>query len=178
MEGLELLAISLSVLFGFGTIFSILLWCRSWRKEDREQTEQQIKALRGSIRKLTEAVEMLDHTAASLQTADGLLTQQLEDLRSSITKLQNIRTRPEETETEQPPEPIGSNPTSEEEPTEADPGDGQTEPTERSGAYDAVSDLLKQGKCTVDIARELDIGVAEVRMIARMRAADPPKEPA
>ena len=84
MEGLELLAIALSALFGVGMIFSILLWCRSWRREEREQTDTQVQTLRSSIRKLTEAVEMLDHTAASLQSADGLLTQQLEDLRRSI----------------------------------------------------------------------------------------------
>jgi len=174
MEGLEFLAIALSLVFGFGVIFSILLWCRSWRKEDREATDQQIKILRGSIRKLSEAVEMLDHTAASLQTADGLLTQQLEDLRSSITKLQNIRpvVEPEDppaTKRERPPKESAPAIVTEES-TEAE---AQGDPP---SSYEAVTDLLKQGKSTVDIARELDIGVAEVRMIARMNASENPKE--
>lgn len=176
MEGLELLAISLSVLFGFGMIFSILLWCRSWRKEDREQTEQQINALRTSIRKLTEAVDLLDHTAASLQTADGLLTRQLEDLRSSVTRLQNIRPQ-----TEAPPAPATQETAKSAEPRvepNLAPAEDTETTTDQSGAYKAVDDLLKQGKSTVEIARTLDIGVAEVRMIARMRASENPKEPA
>ena len=175
MEGLELLAISLSVLFGFGMFFAILLWCRSWRKEDHEQTDQQIKALRATIRKLTEAVELLDHTAASLQTADGLLTQQLEDLRSSVTRLQNIR--PATMPTPDPSPPIEQdNAVEAENPPEAE--EQTSSESETSGSYDAVGELLQKGKSTVEIARELDIGVAEVRMIARMRAEESPKEPA
>ena len=172
MDGLEFLAIALSVVFGFGVIFSILLWCRSWRKEDREATDQQIKILRGSIRKLSEAVEMLDHTAASLQTADGLLTQQLEDLRSSITKLQSIRpaAEPEVQTAPEPAQPETDAVVVSEEPEEAD------EPSNPPSSYETVNDLLKQGKSTVEIARELDIGVAEVRMIARMKASENPKE--
>lgn len=173
MEGLELLAICLSVLFGLGMIFSILLWCRSWRKEEREQTDLQIKSLRGAIRKLTEAIEMLDHTSASLQTADGLLTQQLEDLRRSVTRLQNIRLP-----TEAAPA-VDINPASVAKPPESASRSSSkaASPTTGSGqAYDAVSDLLKQGKPILEIARELDIGIAEVRMIARMRANDNPSE--
>ena len=170
MEGLELLAISLSVLFGFGMIFSILLWCRSWRKEDREQTEQQIRALRMSVRKLTEAIELLDHTGASLQAADGLLTRQLEDLRSSVTRLQNIRVQPEPADLRPK---VASDPGSVS--SRSVPGTPEAEPasSEANGGYEAVHDLLEQGKSTVEIARELDIGVAEVRMIARMRADNP-----
>ncbi len=175
MEGLELLAISLCVLFGVGMIFSILLWCRSWRKEDREQTDLQIKALRGSIGKLTDAVEMLDHTAASLQTADGLLTQQLEDLRSSITQLQSIRSRPDVAVTPTPP--VVDQIKVSQECVDERPGEETVATTETSGAYDAVNGLLKQGKSTLEIARELDIGVAEVRMITRMRATDDPNPP-
>lgn len=159
MEGLELLAIALSALFGVGMIFSILLWCRSWRREEREQAYAQVQTLRSSIRKLTEAVEMLDHTAASLQSADGLLTQQLEDLRRSITQIQSIRTTPT------PQEPVA--PESVGESSKNEPVIDETQ--DRPGAYDAVSDLLEQGKSTVEIARELDIGVAEVRMIARIK---------
>ncbi len=171
MEGLELLAISLCILFGFGMILSILLWCRSWRKEDREQTEQQVRALRGSIRKLTDADEMLDHTAASLQTADGLLTQQLEDLRSSITRLQSVRPQAEAAVKAEPEaRPAAAEPTESAQP--------ETSEAETPGSYDAVNDLLKQGRSTLEIARELDIGVAEVRMIARMRANDNPNDPA
>ena len=173
MEGLELLTISLSVLFGLGMIFSILLWCRSWRKEEREQTDIQIKALRGSVRKLADAVGMLDHTAASLQTADGLFTQQLEDLRSSVARLQNISVHTEPAPAaaiKQEPEP------SERRSPSSPPVDLSTAGSEP--AYDAVSGLLKQGKSTLEIARELDIGLAEVRMISRMHATDHPNEPA
>jgi hypothetical protein len=174
MEGLELLTISLSVLFGVGMIFTILLWCRSWRKEDREQTDLQIKALRVAIRKLTESVELLDHTAASLQTADGLLTRQLEDLRSSITQLQNVRPVQETSPRVEPEvrrEDVAK-------PSEPEQAVEEAIPSESASAYDTVNDLLKQGKSTVEIARELDIGVAEVRMIARMRATEKPTTPA
>lgn len=174
MEGLELLAICLSVLFGLGMIFSILLWCRSWRKEEREQTDLQIKALRGVIRKLSDTVEMLDHTTASLQTADGLLTQQLEDLRSSVTRLQNIRVPREIVPTTSinqasvAEKPEGASPSA----TRVD-----TPATSSGPAYDAVSGLLERGKSTLEIAHALDIGIAEVRMIARIHATHNPDEP-
>ncbi len=172
MEGLELLAIALSALFGVGMIFSILLWCRSWRREEREQTDTQVQTLRSSIRKLTEAVEMLDHTAASLQSADGLLTQQLEDLRRSIKQIKSIRTTPA------PQEPVAPKPVGESTPCESSKNEPVIDETQDGpGAYDAVSDLLEQGKSTVEIARELDIGVAEVRMIARMKPEQHPSKP-
>ena len=171
MEGLQLLAVSLAVLFGFGMIFSLLLWCRSWRKEDREQTDQQIRALRASIKKLIESVELLDHTAAALQTADGLLTQQLEDLKSSITQFQGIRSLPGEDESETF-ETAETSTISEKEAVASQEDINGENPTQGSTAYNAVSDLLGQGKPTLEVARELDIGLAEVRMIARMRTAD------
>jgi hypothetical protein len=176
MAGIELLAISLSVLFGLGMIFSILLWCRSWRKEERELADQQIKTLREAVRKLTDAIEMIDHTTASLQTADGLLTQQLEDLRSSVTRLQNVKLQ---TDTE----PATATPTYEpaaiESPVTPANSDApqETEVVQSGSSYDAVAGLLKDGNSTLEIARKLDIGVAEVRMIARMHASNHPKEP-
>ena len=177
MAGIELLAISLSVLFGLGMIFSILLWCRSWRKDERELAYQQIKALREAVRKLTDAIEMIDHTTASLQTADGVLTQQLEDLRSSVTRLQNVKLQ---TDTE----PATATPTYElaaiespVTPANSDDAPQETEVVQSGSSYDAVAGLLKDGTSTLEIAHELDIGVAEVRMIARMHASNHPKEP-
>ena len=172
MAGIELLAISLSVLFGLGIIFSILLWCRSWRKEERELADQQIKTLREAIRKLTDAIEMIDHTTASLQTADGQLTHQLEDLRSSVTRLQNVKlqadTKPTTVTPTYEPAAVESPVTS---------ANSNAEVVQSGSSYDEVVGLLKNGKSTLEIARKLDIGVAEVRMIARMHASNHPKEP-
>ena len=174
MEGIELLAISLSLLFGVGMIFSILLWCRSWRKDEREQTDLQIKAMRQSVRKLAEAIEMLDHTTASLQTADGLLTQQLEDLRSSVDRLQNVKLQVEPKVIVQTPSQAGLQKTGQDVETSVTE---TTSELESGTSYEAVAGLLKEGKSTLDIARELDIGVAEVRMIARMHATNHPDDP-
>ena len=175
MAGIELLAISLTVLFGLGIVFSILLWCRSWRKEEHKLADQQIKTLRGAVQKLTDAIEMIDHTTASLQTADGLLTQQLEDLRNSVTRLQNMGLQAgaetaiatptyEPAAVENPVTLMNSN------------APQETVVVQSGHSYNAVAGLLKDGKSTLEIARKLDIGIAEVRMIARMHEKKLPKE--
>ena len=174
MEDIELLAISLSLLFGVGMIFSVLLWCRSWRKDEREQTDLQIKAMEQSVRTLAEAIEMLDHTTASLQTADGLLTQQLEDLRSSVDRLQTVKLK------EEPKVVVQTLSQAALQKTEQDVETSVIKTTtelESEKSYEAVAGFLKEGKSTLEIARELDIGVAEVRMIARMHAANHPNDP-
>ena len=91
MQGIEILVVTLAAFFGLGIFFAILLWCRSWQREHREQSDRQFQSLRALSDRLRDALDMLDHTAASLQTVDGQLTRQLEDLRSSVQRLQNVR---------------------------------------------------------------------------------------
>ena len=170
MQGIEILVVTLAAFFGLGIFFAILVWCRSWQREYREQSDRQFQTLRAQSDRLRDAIEMLDHTAASLLTADGQLTRQLEDLRSSVQKLQNMRpdSKPELAETIRTvrPEPTTNDASSQSDAHESTPATGDR--------YDDVQALLKEGRSTVEIAHELDIGVAEVRMIARMKAIKSP----
>lgn len=163
MEGLEVLVVTLAAFFGLGIFFAILLWCRSWKRETREQSEKQLQVLRAQTERLRDAVEMLDHTTASLQTADGQLTRQLEDLRNSVHRLQSVRPDAKETSAPKPSDTV------EEEVTDSPPDSVST-----GDRYENVQALLKAGRSTVEIAHQLDIGVAEVRMIARMKTLKSP----
>ena len=171
MQGIEILVVTLAAFFGLGIFFAILLWCRGWQ---REQSDRQFQSLRALSDRLGDALDMLDHTAASLQTVDGQLTQQLEDLRSSVLRLQNVRPGASLESGDAPLQTARSA-----EPTTNGDSSSQSEPRESTSAtsdrYDEVQALLKKGRSTVEIAHDLDIGVAEVRMIARMKAIQSPE---
>ena len=84
MHGIEILFWALSALFWLALLFAILLWCRSWRKEERELTRRHIQMLSREVERLGEAIEMLDHTVASLQTADEQFGRRIEALQRAI----------------------------------------------------------------------------------------------
>ena len=42
MQGIEVLYWAISVVFCLAMVFAILLWCRSWRKEEHEANTRQI----------------------------------------------------------------------------------------------------------------------------------------
>jgi len=157
MQGIQIVYWALSILFCMAMGFAILLWCRGWRREERAETARQIVALSSQIGRLTQAVDALEHTAASLQTADELLAQHVENLRRAIRKMQTASFSPAE-----PAEPKSSNipvPPPAKPPVEAE---------EEADLYAQARALLEKGRSSVDVARTLDIGTAEVRMIARM----------
>lgn len=189
MQGIELLVVTLAAFFGLGILFTILMWCRSWRRDEREQTERQMQAIQMQVDRLREAIELLDHTAASLQTADDQFTGQLEDLRRAIVNFKRgpALSTQEASEAESPAPASGSiyrsdraeSPVGEPELATSPPtnGDELAEPSTSKGPrYEEVHALIRQGRSTLEIARDLDIGVAEVRMITRMNAMKPPQK--
>ena len=162
MQGIEVLYWALSVLFCMVMGFAILLWCRSWRREERREAARQVQALSREVNRLSEAVGMLEHASASLQTADEGLARHLEDLKASVNRIRAAlappaKLRPIAPENARVPE---SAPVLEPPPRGAEDAGGER--------YAQARVLLQQGRWPVDVARMLDIGTAEVRMIARM----------
>ena len=150
MQGIEVLYWGLSVLFCLAMVFAILLWCRSWRKEERETTARQLQILAREVGRLSEALEMLDHISASLQTADEQLTKQVEDLQVAIRRLQSPQAKPV---------------------LVSKPASAPLDPPSESNVEDRYAEarsLLQAGNSPVEVARKLDLGTAEVHMIARM----------
>ena len=162
MQGIEVLYWALSILFCMVMGFAILLWCRSWRREEREETARQVKALSGEVGRLTSAVDALEHASASLQTADEGLAGHLEDLRASVNRIRAALV-PSTSPASVGPENVRA--------PEASPDPGPLPPAAQEAGNDRYMQarvLLQQGRPPVDVARMLDIGTAEVRMIARM----------
>ncbi len=60
MQGIEILVITLAAFFGLGIFFAILLWCRSWQRDQRDLTDRQIQTLQVQVERLRDAIEMLD----------------------------------------------------------------------------------------------------------------------
>ncbi len=161
MQGIVILYWALSILFCLAMVFAILLWCRSWRRDERAEIARQIQALSKEIDRLTGAVDMLEHTSASLQTADEQLARDIETLRKNIQRVRvpspSVKPGPRETQPPQPaiPSPPQDTPGSTQEGSEAD-------------RYTKARALLQKGRSPLDVARDLDLGTAEIRMIARM----------
>jgi hypothetical protein len=165
VQSLEILYWALSILFCMAMGFAILLWCKSWRKEEREEADRRAATLSEEIEKLASAVDMLEHTAASLRTADEQLAQGIKDLKGTVTR--NQRTAASATPAVLPvpdqeplPEPSGV-----EMPA---PASRAEEPATDRDRYGEARDLLRQGLSPTEVARRLDIGAAEAKMLARV----------
>ena len=167
IQGLDILYWGLSILFCLAMGFAILLWCRSWRKEEREESAKQIGRLTREVARLSSAVDMLENTSASLQTADEQIARDIENLRNCIVRLR--QSVPHESHSSMPA-PIAAEPDSpplpevspDDRPASAPPQDSDQDP------FAEARQMLKDGQTAVEVAKALDIGTAEVRMIARM----------
>ncbi len=173
MEGIEVLFWGLSVLFCLVMAFAILVWCRGWRRQEREETEQQIQALATEVARLTSAIEALDHTAASLQTADEQLAGGINELRTTVSRVRTLASGSAPVEAgpaavrRQPPPPPSE---------EAAEAILDETAVERGPRYEEARALRLSGQSPLDVAKSLDIGAAEVRMMARMIEAEKGQE--
>ena len=162
MKGIEVLYWALSILICLSMVFAILLWCRSWRREEREETEKQIRALYEGTARLSASMEMMEHTFASLEAADEQFSRQIEDLRDAVQRLR----------TSVPLQPVSQPPVLEVSKTEEShvvSSDPDSNSPEKAGdQYAQARTLLTQGQSALDVARTLEMGSAEVNMIARM----------
>lgn len=163
MQGIEVLYWALSILFCLALAFAILLWCRTWRREERGETAQQIRALTGAVGRLTASVEVLEHASASLQMADEQMARQLEDLRGIVRVLQAASLPPSG---RTPPDPAESRPPASS-PSRTDSA-SETPAPEPEDRYAQARALLLDGRSPLEVARTLDLGTAEVQMIARI----------
>ena len=169
MQSIDVLYWALSIVFCLALQFAILLWCRGWRREERDASTRQIQLLAREVKRLAEAIETLDHTSASLQTADEQLTRHVESLRDAVRDLK----RRQQTPAEHPVQQRRVEPPLEHRPQRTTASVGApTEQETKSGddddRYDQARTLLKAGRDPVDVARQLDLGTAEVNMIASL----------
>lgn len=158
MQGIEVLYWALSIVFCLALFFAILVWCRGWRKEEQEGNTRQIQLLAREVKRLSDAIEALDHTAASLQTADEQLSRQIDTLRNTARALKTSAALPMPTT-----EPIvATSATIKHNP------EPQPQIDDNDDRYIQARTLLLAGRDPVEVARQLDLGTAEVRMIARL----------
>ena len=160
MQGIEVLYWAISIVFCLALVFAILLWCRSWRKEEHEANTRQVQLLAREVRRLREALEVLDHTAASIQTADEQLSGHVESLRDTARDIKRRVVAPVEPAPPSKPKEIIP-------PVESAVPE-QVAINEEDDRYGQARALLQSGTDPVEVARELDLGTAEVQMIARM----------
>jgi hypothetical protein len=168
METFQILVLSISVLLALSLLISVVLWCRSWRREERAEHAASLRGMAEEVSRLREAVELLDQTAASLQTVDGQIAARLEAIRSVVVRLQ-AAAQPQAAAPALParvdPRPDRRNLV----PDVSGAADAATPATEPR--YERARTLLAQGLSEIDVAKELDMGPAEVRMISRMAPA-------
>lgn len=167
MQGIDVLYWALSIVFCLALLFAILLWCRGWRREEQEASTRQMQLLAREVKRLAESVEALDQTAASLQTADEQLTRHVESLRDAVRDLRRrqnaLPERPMPGRVAAPAPALQKAPVSKT--TQDGPEAGEADDEDR---YDQARALLKSGRDPVEVARQLDLGTAEVKMIARL----------
>ncbi len=156
MQGIEILYWAISILFCLAMVFSILVWCRGWRKEEREEAQKQLKGLSVEVDRLSLVVESLQHATASLQTADEQLNEGFKSLDERLDRIKELTPAPLEA-LATPSSTESSKPEAADEREEID-----------DDPYARARKLLSEGKSTRDVARELSIGTAEVRMVARV----------
>ena len=110
---------------------------------------------------------MLENTSTSLQAADEQIARDIENLRNCIVRLR--QSVPQESHSPMPA-PIAAEPDSPPLP-EVSPDDSpESDPPQDSDQdpFAEAREMLKDGQTAVEVAKALDIGTAEVRMIARM----------
>lgn len=175
MHGIEVLYWALSVVFCLALLFAILFWCRNWRNEERETHLRHMQLLAREVKRLAEAVEGLENTSASLQTADEQFSQQIENIRNVVRDLKRQErhmassmvstTKMPVSEPSAPP-PVSPTASSSSSSISSEERVGLQEAAE--DRYAEARDLLLSGQSQTDVARQLDLGTAEVRMIARV----------
>jgi hypothetical protein len=184
MADFHILIWALSLLFCMAMGFVILLWCRSWRREEREATERHVENLSREISRLAVAVDGMDETAASLLAADDQLANDIERLREQVRLIRSAGGiaagvgRPDD-ETPLNETPRAETPVPETPLLKTHAADGSSDP-ETSPEVEAVESkpsadryeearrLLREGLSELEVARQLEMGAAEIRMISRM----------
>ena len=165
IQSLEILYWAFSILFCMAMGFAILLWCKSWRKEEREEADRRASTLSAEIEKLASAVDLLEHTAASLRTADEQLAQGIKDLKETVARSQRTGVAATPAVLPVPDQEPLTGSTGVERPAPAAPAE---EPAADHDRYGEARDLLRQGLPPTEVARRLDIGAAEAKMLARV----------
>jgi len=163
MQGIQVLYWSLSILFCMAMGFAVLLWCRGWRKEEREQHTSQLRVLAREVARLSSAVDLLEHTSESLRADDEQLARKLDEVRELAESLGGVLSRASLGGVAPRPEPQARDDATSEDASSPD-----------VDTYQRARELLGQGRTAVDVARTLGIGTAEVRMVARMLEQGPP----
>jgi hypothetical protein len=164
VHGIDIFYWGLSLLFCLAFGFAILLWARGWRREERAETARRMSELATEVAKLAAAVEQLEHTAASLRTADELLAQGIKDLQSTAA---GAAPAPAVGRTVDPAPPSPPTPSPTQPIAEKEAG-----PLPEEDRFAEARRLLMEGLSPTEVAQKLDIGAAEAKMLARVVQRD------
>ena len=158
MGGLEILFWSIPILFALALLFAILLWCRTWRREEGAEMDRRIRLLTTQVTKLSELVERLEKAQAASRAAESRLSEQFSALSSDVTRLLSARPAP------------ASHP-GDESPSYPSPIPNPQSPS--SDRYERMRELLSSGVEPVEVARQLDVSLGDVQVIQRLMNLQP-----
>jgi thiamine pyrophosphate-dependent acetolactate synthase large subunit-like protein len=158
MGSFEILLWTVPVLFALALLFAILLWCRSWRREEGWETDRRLKLLTAQVTRLSELVDQMEKTLSVTRTAQARLSEQMTALAADL------------------PRPVPSSPVSRPgDPSPGHPPPSKADPVEKD-RYERAREMLASGTDPVEVARQLGISRGDVDLILRMMD-NPPKKP-
>ncbi len=163
MGGLEVLFWTLPVLFVLALLFAILIWCRSWRREEGSEMDRRLKRLAEQVTRLTEAVDQIQKTQTAARAAEGRLSEQMAALSADVTRFLSVSPPSASHPGDKSPgydSSLAPRPS----PVAHAPGSDSSPPDR----YDRARQMLASGTDPVDVARSLDISLGDVHVLQRM----------
>lgn len=159
MGGFEILLWTLPILFALALLFVILLWCRSWRREEGWETDRRLKLLTAQVTRLSEFVDHLEKSLSGSRTAQTRFSEQMTALAADLSRLvtSSRTSRPGD---ESPGYPSPSK------------ADSSPSPPVAKDRYERAREMLASGADPVEVARQLGISRGDVDLILRLM--DPP----
>lgn len=161
MTGLDLLLYAIPLFLALALQLALLLWCRSWWREDREEMDRRLKLLSDQVSRLSEALDQFQKAQAATKASEGRLLEQLTTLFADVTR--HLSARPPSSAS---PAPSSSSATQHPALSRAE---GSAPDAQRSpDRYERAREMLSSGADPVEVARTLDISLGDVHVLQRL----------
>lgn len=158
---METLYWAVPVLFALALQFAILVWCRTWRREDDAEMDRRIRLLTSQVTRVSEVVDRLEKAQTAARSAEARTAQQLESLSADLSRLLSHSSPPSSPSRTSPPGPQDGGP--------------QTPRQDPQDRYEKARELLSSGVGPVEVARQLDVSLGDVQVIQRLLDLQPKK---